>query len=63
METSIVHLADILAKARGFGFGKDVWVPPLQEGALERLGLSVDDMDEIVPQVHQTLVSVSDLEN
>ena len=63
METSIVHLADILAKARGFGFGKDVWVPPLQKGTLERLGLSVDDMDEIVPQVHQTLVSVSDLEN
>ncbi len=62
METSIVHLADILAKSRGFGFGKDVWVPPLQAGTLERLGLTMEDMDQIVPQVHQILVSVSDLE-
>jgi putative nucleotidyltransferase with HDIG domain len=62
LETSIVHLADILARARGFGFGRDVWVPPLQEGVLERLELSVEDLDEIVPLVHQTLVSVSDLE-
>lgn len=61
METSIVHLADILAKARGFGFGKDIWVPPLQTGTLERLGLAMSDMDELVPLVHQTLVGVADL--
>ena len=61
METSIVHLADILARARGFGFGSDIWVPPLEKGTLERLGLAIDDLDEIVDQVHETVLNISDL--
>ena len=60
-ETAVVHLADILIRARGFGFDEDVWVPPLAPGVLDRLKLSAADIDELVPQVHQALVGVSDL--
>jgi len=62
LTTAVVHLADILVKARGLGFGRDVWVPPLEPGALELLGLKIDDLDEIVPQVHLALSRAVDLE-
>ncbi len=55
--TTVVHLADILAKARGLGFNQDVWVTPLESGSLERLGLTLDDLDELVPEVHSALDS------
>ena len=62
VQTAVVHLADILVRARGLGFGQDVWVPPLGAGVLERLNLSADDLDEIVPQVHQALARTVDLD-
>jgi len=55
LPTAVVHLADILVKARGLHFDRDIWVPPLEDGVLERLGLSLEDLDEIVPEVNRAL--------
>ncbi len=62
LPTAIVHLADILVRARGLGFGQDVWVPPLDRAALKLLDLEVDDLDEIVPEVHQGVERIWGLE-
>lgn len=56
-QTAIVHLADILAKARGLGFSRDVWVNPLEAGVLDTLGLSADDLTDLVPEVHKAIAS------
>jgi hypothetical protein len=39
-DSAIVHVADIVANALGFGSSGEVFVPPLIEDALERVGLS-----------------------
>lgn len=52
---SIVHLADIIVRAQGLGFGPDVWVPPLEPGTLDYLGLTIDDLDEIVPMAAELI--------
>lgn len=47
LETAIVHLADILIKARGLGFSGDYIVPAVNEAAFDRLELSEQDILEI----------------
>ena len=39
LETTIIHLADIIAKAMGLGSSGDIYVPPLDEKSWEQLGL------------------------
>jgi putative nucleotidyltransferase with HDIG domain len=47
-EASIVHLADILARALSIGSGGDEKVPPLDHAAWELLRLRSDSLDEIL---------------
>jgi len=49
--TAIVHLADILVRAEGFGSGGDRRIPVLAEGALEALGFTVEDVQEVMDTV------------
>ena len=47
----IVHTADILIKAQGFGFSGDEKVTPLDPFAREHLALSIDDIEAIVKKM------------
>ena len=42
----------------GFGSGGDPWMPPLNRKAWERLGLSMQDMAEIITELGDELESV-----
>jgi putative nucleotidyltransferase with HDIG domain len=53
-ETAIVHLADILVRARGIGFAGDHFVPPLNVGAFETLGLSKNDIRDVLVKIEET---------
>ena len=47
-EASVVHLADILARALSIGSGGDEKVPPLDHAAWELLRLRPESLDEIL---------------
>lgn len=53
-ETAIVHLADILVRARGIGFAGDHFVPLLNNSAFETLGLSNNDIRDVLVRVEET---------
>ena len=46
--TAVVHLADILIRAAGFGSGGDRRIPVASNEAMEVLELTVDDLQEIM---------------
>lgn len=52
--TAIVHMADILVRARGVGFGGDNQVPPVNAKVWETLSLSRDDIKEIMMVIDDT---------
>lgn len=59
-QTAIVHLADIIIRARGFGSGGDPFVPPLSKTAWKLLELSTDDFDRILKELEPNLLSLAD---
>lgn len=46
--TGLLHLADVLCRAEGFGNGGDRKIPRLDPEALELLDMSIDDVREIM---------------
>ena len=48
LATAIVHLADFLVRAVGHGSGGDPWVSDLNHKAWDRLGLSIQDLEETI---------------
>lgn len=48
METAIVHLSDILVRARGFGFAGDPGVPAVNQAAWKLLGLTEGDLKDVL---------------
>lgn len=58
MKTAVVHLADVLVKASGFGFSGEVYVPRIQPTAWEWLGMAEDDLAAIVEELEDRLVEV-----
>lgn len=48
IQTAIVHLANFLTRAVGFGSGGDPWTPALNHKAWERLGLSMQQLEDII---------------
>ena len=46
--TGVVHLADILVRAEGFGSGGDPRIPVLSEEAMKVMGVGEDDLQEIM---------------
>ena len=58
--TAIVHLANIIVRARGFGFSGDRFVPPLSAQAWDTLGISPDDFDGILDDLEPKLLSLQD---
>jgi len=59
--TGVVHLADILARGMGYGDGGDPTMPPLDHESFQRLGLSYQQIDQILAQAEDDFVSASDM--
>jgi len=55
MKTAIVHFADVLVHAVGFGIEENGLVPPLDEAAWNTLGLNEDDLREIADKLDEEL--------
>jgi len=55
-KAAVVHFADILVKASGFGFSGDDFVPCIQPVAWEKLGMTEAILTEIVEELEDKLV-------
>jgi HD-like signal output (HDOD) protein len=55
LETAIVHMADVLVKARGLGFSGDNLVPEVNPKAWETLGLAEADLREILKELEDSV--------
>jgi putative nucleotidyltransferase with HDIG domain len=58
MKTAVVHIADILIKASGFGDSGDRYVPQIQQIAWDSLKLNESIIAEIVEELEDKLVEV-----
>jgi len=58
IKTSVVHIADVLIKASGFGNSGDTYVPMIQKIAWETLKLNEQILAEIVEEIEDKLVEV-----
>jgi len=56
VKTAVVHVADVLIKASGFGFSGDPFVPALQPVAWNILGMTEPLLAEIVEELEEKLV-------
>jgi putative nucleotidyltransferase with HDIG domain len=56
VKTAVVHLADVLVKASGFGFSGDEYVPRIQPEAWQRLGMTESDLAAIVEELEDRLI-------
>ncbi len=61
LETAITHLADILLRARGFGFPGDYAIPPVNEAAWKLVDLSERDIREILREAEGLLEEAEEL--
>ena len=58
IKTSVVHIADVLVKASGFGDSGDHYVPELQKVAWDTLKLDNRIMADLVDEIEDKLVEV-----
>lgn len=58
VKTAVVHIADVLIKASGFGNSGDSFVPPIQKIAWDTLKLNEQLLAELVAEVEDKLVEV-----
>lgn len=56
LKTAVVHLADVLVKASGFGFSGEEYVPRIQPVAWERLNMTESDLEAIVEELEDKLI-------
>lgn len=56
VKTAVVHLADVLVKASGFGFSGDDLVPQIQPLAWQRLNMNEQLLAEIVEEIEDRLI-------
>lgn len=60
IQTAIVHLADVLIQARGFGFSGNNFVPPVNPTAWQALNLSEEDLKDIIREMEEVLEQAED---
>jgi len=58
VKTAVVHIADVLVKASGFGDSGDGFVPQIQQTAWDILKISEQRLIEIVEEMEELLVEV-----
>ena len=56
IKSSVVHIADVLVKASGFGNSGDVFVPKIQQPAWDALKLSYEFLAEVVEELEDKLI-------
>ena len=61
LETAIVHLADILTKARGLGFSGDQIVPIVDDAAFDRLELSEQDIVDVFHELEGSIEAAQEV--
>lgn len=61
LESSIVHLADILVRARGYGFPGDNLVMPAEKAAWDILGFTEANLVEVFREAEDSLGMTDDL--
>jgi putative nucleotidyltransferase with HDIG domain len=52
-DAAVIHLADILCRAKGFGSGGDNRIPKLKRSAWDVLGLTVGDLEQVMGRMDQ----------
>jgi len=62
IQTAIVHLADVLVRAKGFGFGGDPWVPQINKEAWGLLGFSMKELEEVVFRIGEEIFNVDGID-
>ena len=62
IQTAIVHLADILIRAKNFGFGGDPWVPEINKEAWSLLGFSIQELEEVVFKISEEIFNIDGLD-
>ncbi|BCB96656.1 histidine kinase [Dissulfurispira thermophila] len=60
MHTAIVHISDILIRAKGFGFAGDNFVPVINNTAWQMLNLSESDIKDILDEMEDSLSQAED---
>ena len=58
IKTSVVHIADVLIKAAGFGNSGDRYVPKIQQMAWDTLNLNERALSDVVEEIEDKLVEV-----
>lgn len=58
--TAIVHLANVLIQAAGFGSGGNVFVPPLETGILSILSIDLNFIDSALLALEENMDSLSE---
>lgn len=61
LDTAIVHMADILVRARGFGFAGENFVPEINTIAYELLKLSESDIKDVLKEMEDNMESAEDI--
>ncbi len=61
VETAIVHVSDVLIRARGIGFPGDSFVYPVSQSAFEKLALSESDLREILKIIEHSIESTQEI--
>jgi len=59
--TGVVHMADVLVRAVGFGNGGDPGVPVLEREIVRSLGLTLSDVEEILNDMEEEFIKAEDL--
>lgn len=60
VQTAIVHLSDILIRAKGFGFAGDNFVPSVNPSAWQLLDFSEADLRDIIREMDEVLANSED---
>lgn len=58
IKTAVVHLADVMVKASGFGYSGDPYVPVIQPSAVTLLGITDPILRDIAEELDDKLVEV-----
>jgi len=61
METAIVHMADLLVRAGGFGFAGEIFVPEVNPAAFELLNLSEADIKDVLREMENNMEAAGDI--
>ncbi len=58
VQTAIVHLADVLIRAKDFGSGGDRWVPEIDKEAWNLLGFSLNELEDVVFKIGEEIFNI-----